>query len=150
MRIGELSKMTGVASSRIRFYEASGLINSVERKANGYRDYAQETTWILEIITCAQAAGFSLGEIRQLLPTNADGWQHEELLSGLKRKVGEIEVLQHRLTLHREKLLMIIHGVESKPEGIDCADNTQLLLSRLREEGVMEAPRDGRHVTSSE
>lgn len=64
MRIGELAKISGLAPSRIRFYEASGLIKSVERKANGYRDYAPDTEWVLEIITGAQAAGFSLDEIR--------------------------------------------------------------------------------------
>lgn len=90
MRIGELAKISGLAPSRIRFYEASGLIRSVERKANGYRDYAPETQWVLEIITGAQAAGFSLEEIRQLMPTNASGWQHDQLLSGLKQRLRKL------------------------------------------------------------
>ncbi|MWW73604.1 MerR family DNA-binding transcriptional regulator, partial [Pseudomonas aeruginosa] len=50
MKIGELAKLTGLATSRIRFYEASGLIRS-QRKANGYRDYAADTVWILELVT---------------------------------------------------------------------------------------------------
>lgn len=58
MKIGELAKLTGLATSRIRFYEASGLIRS-QRKANGYRDYAADTVWILELVTGAQGAGFS-------------------------------------------------------------------------------------------
>ncbi|MNQ44642.1 HTH-type transcriptional regulator CueR [compost metagenome] len=148
MRIGELAKISGLAPSRIRFYEASGLITSVGRKANGYRDYAPDTEWVLEIITGAQAAGFSLEEIRQLLPMNANGWRHEELLSGLKRKVEEIEVLQQRLAHNKAQLLLVIEGVESKPEGMGCVDNTQLLLHRLREEGVAAAPR-GRDIASS-
>ncbi|MCV6285780.1 MerR family DNA-binding transcriptional regulator, partial [Pseudomonas aeruginosa] len=52
MKIGELAKLTGLATSRIRFYEASGLIRS-QRKANGYRDYAADTVWILELVTGA-------------------------------------------------------------------------------------------------
>ncbi|MNH88634.1 HTH-type transcriptional regulator CueR [compost metagenome] len=136
MRIGELAKISGLAPSRIRFYEASGLIKSVERKANGYRDYAPDTQWVLEIITGAQAAGFSLEEIRQLMPMNASGWQHEELLSGLKQKVEEIEVLQQRLAQNKAQLLLVIKGIEGKPEGMACADNAQLLLHRLRDEGV--------------
>ncbi|MBH9003759.1 MerR family DNA-binding transcriptional regulator, partial [Pseudomonas aeruginosa] len=55
MKIGELAKLTGLATSRIRFYEASGLIRS-QRKANGYRDYAADTVWILELVTGAQGA----------------------------------------------------------------------------------------------
>lgn len=134
MRIGELAKRCGLAPSRIRFYEASGLIHSVERKANGYRDYSEDTVWLLEIITGAQSAGFSLEEIRHLLPVNANGWQHGELLSGLKRKVAEIEVLQERLKQSRAQLLLVIDGIESKPEGMHCVDNTQRVLERLREE----------------
>ncbi|MGI0994906.1 MerR family DNA-binding transcriptional regulator, partial [Pseudomonas aeruginosa] len=55
MKIGELAKLTGLATSRIRFYEASGLIRS-QRKANGYRDYAADTVWILELVTGAPRA----------------------------------------------------------------------------------------------
>ncbi|MDO7896033.1 MerR family transcriptional regulator [Pseudomonas citrulli] len=136
MRIGELAKITGLAASRIRFYEASGLIKSVERRANGYRDYAPETEWLLQIITGAQAAGFSLEQIRQLMPMDAQGWQEEALLSGLRQKVEEIEVLQQRLAQNKAQLLLVIKGIEGKPEGLACADNAQLLLHRLREEGA--------------
>ncbi len=134
MRIGELAKITGLAPSRIRFYEASGLIKSVERKANGYRDYSDDAVWILEMITSAQAAGFTLDEIRHLLPASSQGWRHDELLFGLKRKVEEIEVLQQRLAHNKEQLLMVIDSIESKPDGMPCVDNTQRVLGRLREE----------------
>ncbi|MCV4224996.1 MerR family DNA-binding transcriptional regulator, partial [Pseudomonas aeruginosa] len=62
MKIGELAKLTGLATSRIRFYEASGLIRS-QRKANGYRDYAADTVWILELVTGAPRAGVDRGGV---------------------------------------------------------------------------------------
>lgn len=136
MKIGELAKLSGLAPSRIRFYEASGLINSVGRKANGYRDYAPETEWILQIITGAQSAGFSLDEIRQLLPLKAQGWQPDEMLVGLKRKVEEIEILQQRLAQNKAQLLRVIDGIQSKPAGVACADNAQLLINQMREEKI--------------
>ncbi|MCI0913345.1 MerR family transcriptional regulator [Pseudomonas putida] len=139
MRIGELAKISGLNPSRIRFYEARGLISSVERKANGYRDYAPDTEWVLELITGAQAAGFSLQQIRQLMPMNASGWRHDELLSGLKQKVEEITVLEQRLAQNKAQLLLVIKGIEDKPEGMACADNAQMLINRLREEGVGQA-----------
>ncbi|MCQ4327984.1 MerR family transcriptional regulator [Stutzerimonas stutzeri] len=138
MKIGELAKLSGLAASRIRFYESSGLIKSVERKANGYRDYGPEAVWILEIITGAQNAGFSLEEIRNLLPVSADAWRHDELLESLKRKVSEIEVLQKRLEQNKAQLLVVIEGIETKPEGMHCAENTQRLLHRFREDGKEE------------
>ncbi len=122
MKIGELAKLSGLTASRIRFYESSGLIKSVERKANGYRDYGPEAVWILEIITGAQNAGFSLDEIRTLLPVSADAWQHDELLESLKRKVSEIEVLQKRLEQNKAQLLVVIEGIETKPEGLLCSE----------------------------
>lgn len=135
MRIGELAKISGLAPSKIRFYEASGLITSVARKANGYRDYSPDAAWVLELIMGAQGAGFSLEEIRQLLPVNAKGWQHDELLGGLRRKVEEIEQLQERLARNKSQLLKAIAGIEGKPEGVGCTDNAQQLVQRLREEG---------------
>ncbi|WP_313514505.1 MerR family transcriptional regulator [Pseudomonas sp.] len=134
MKIGELAKLSGLAASRIRFYESSGLIRSVERKANGYRDYGPEALWILQLITGAQSAGFSLEEIRNLLPACTDAWRHDELLQSLKRKVTEIEALQQRLEQNKAQLLVVIEGIETKPEDMPCAENTQRLLNRFRED----------------
>lgn len=99
-----------------------------------------DTKWVLEVITAAQAAGFSLEEIRQLMPMNASGWQHDELLSGLKQKVEEIAVLQQRLAHNKAQLLLVIQGIEGKPESMACAENAQMLINRLREEGIGKAP----------
>lgn len=134
MKIGELAKLTGLAPSRIRFYEASGLIHAVERKANGYRDYDADAVWVLEMITSAQAAGFTLEQIRHLMPVNANVWRHDELLDGLKRKVEEIEVLQQQLARNKAQLLLVIDGIQGKPDGMACADNTQRVLNQLRED----------------
>lgn len=133
MKIGELAKRSGLAASRIRFYESSGLLDAVERTGNGYRSYGPDTLWLLEIITGAQRAGFSLEEIRSLLPLPGGGWKHEELLAGLRRKVAEIEVLQERLAHNKAQLLVAIEGIETHPDGRDCTENAQQVLERLRE-----------------
>jgi DNA-binding transcriptional MerR regulator len=132
MRIGELAKRSGLAASRIRFYEASGLIKAVERTSNGYRDYAPEAEWILELIAGAQAAGFSLEEIRQLLPVAQDKREHGTLLDGLKRKVAEIETLQKRLEQNKAQLLVAIGSIENGPAGLSCEDRTKWVLDQVR------------------
>jgi DNA-binding transcriptional MerR regulator len=133
MKIGELSRRTGIAPSRIRFYEKSGLLSSVERQDNGYRQYGPEALWMLEIITSAQSAGFSLEEIRSLLPDDQATWQHEALLQSLQRKVAEIELLQQRLAHNRAQLLLAISSMQSRPEEIPCAERPKWLLQRLRQ-----------------
>lgn len=141
MRIGELAKLTGLTASRIRFYESAGLLPSVARQANGYRDYAPETASLLEIIDSAQRAGFSLEQIRHLLPLGDGSWDHDELLVALKAKVAEIEVLQQRLKQNKAQLRLAIDSLENRPKGIDCADNRMRVLGRLRGKGVVASRR---------
>lgn len=136
MRIGELAKVTGLAASRIRFYEASGLFRA-KRRANGYRDYDPEATVVLEIISSAQSVGFSLEQIRDLLPLNSETWRHDRLLDALQRKVADIEALQKRLKRSRALLLTAIETMENRPPGLTCADNTKRVLTGLRKKGLM-------------
>ncbi|BAN49644.1 MerR family transcriptional regulator [Metapseudomonas resinovorans] len=134
MKIGELARRSGLTASRIRFYEASGLI-SAQRLGNGYRDYDEQTLHRLEIITCGQQAGFSLEEMRGLMPdANPSADRHSLLLESLQRKVAEIDAMQQRLANNRAQLLAIIAGIEGKPEGMGCEENAQRVLAGLREE----------------
>ncbi|MFT0518502.1 MerR family transcriptional regulator [Pseudomonas faucium] len=128
MKIGELARRTGLTASRIRFYEASGLIEA-RRLGNGYRDYPEQTVRSLEIIACGQQAGFSLEEMRKLTGAAAVGAErHGLLLASLKRKVAEIEAMQQRLAHNRAQLLAVIAGMEGKPEGMDCEQNAERLI----------------------
>lgn len=146
MKIGELAKHSGLAPSRIRFYESSGLIRGVERKDNGYREYGPEALWTLDIITSAQRAGFSLDEIRNLLPNDQARWQHEALLASLERKVTEIELLQQRLAQNKAQLLVAIDSVKNRPDALACTDRAQWVLEKLKAStgaAPTEPPNDG-------
>lgn len=134
MKIGELAKRTGLAPSRIRFYEKSGLLPTVERRENGYRLYGPEALWMLEIIAIAQSVGFSLDEIRRLLPDSQAKWQHNALLESLQRKVAEIEMLQLRLVHSKEQLIRVIERVKTRPGDLRCADRPTWVLDQLRED----------------
>ena len=136
MKIGELAVRSGLTASRIRFYEKSGLLSAVEREDNGYRQYGHEALWMLELIASAQSVGFSLDEIRSLLPDSEATWQHDALLESLQRKVGEIELLQKRLADNKAKLLLVIESVKTRPDEINCADRPRWVLNRLRADGA--------------
>lgn len=138
MKIGELARRSGLAASRIRFYEASGLI-SAQRLGNGYRDYPEQAVHTLEIVTCGQQAGFSLEEMRNLMPDPAQPDNHERLLESLQRKVAEIDAMQQRLAQNRARLLDIIAGIEGKPEGMGCEENAQRMLAGWKERGEAKA-----------
>jgi DNA-binding transcriptional MerR regulator len=131
MKIGELASRTGLAASRIRFYEASGLIQA-QRQPNGYREYPPQTVGLIEIITSAQRAGFALEEVRNLLPApNLKGWKHDELLASLRAKVTQIDAMRKRLRQNKTQLLLIIDQIENKPQGLQCDDNVARVIASL-------------------
>lgn len=131
MKIGELARRTGLAASAIRFYEAQGLLKGVKRLANGYRDYPPESATLLSILNGAQRAGFTLDEIRQLLPQDLRHWQHAELIAALQQKVAEIAALQQRLEHNRQHLQQLISLINERPDDIDCQDNAARVLASM-------------------
>ena len=141
MRIGELASRSGLSTSRIRFYEAEGLLNAVSRRANGYREYPADALMILGIIVGAQRTGFSLDEIRQILPADLSNWRRGELMGALRRKIADIERMQKRLGQSKRQLYALIRKIEGKPDGTGCADNTKRLLKEFVPSGSPPASR---------
>ncbi len=131
MKIGQLAERTGFSPSRIRFYEKVGLLRAVDRRPNGYRTYPPEAATILNVIATAQSAGFSLEEIRVLLPSKLEQWNHDALLGTLRRRVADIASLEARLGKSRAQLVSVIKEIEDRPDDIDCATNARRVLSRL-------------------
>lgn len=132
MKIGELAERTGLAPSRIRFYERIGLLKAVERQGNGYRSYPAEAVLVLKLITTGQRAGFSLDELRTLLPSDLATWEHGVLLDTLRRKVQDIEALQAQLAQSKAHLVELMAQIEAKPQDMDCAANARRVLSDMR------------------
>ena len=128
MKIGELAKRTGLAASAIRFYESKGLLKSVERLSNGYRDYPPEAATILGIIVNAQQTGFTLDEIKGVLPADPAGWRHDDLMATLLRKLADIDAMQQRLARNKAHLLSLIDLIESRPDGMACEDNAARVM----------------------
>jgi len=135
MMIGELAARSGLAPSQIRFYEASGLLPATKRRNNGYREFNPRILQVLEVIRGAQEAGFTLDEIRPLLPTNPEmtNWNRDKMLESLRGKVCEIETLLKRLTKNKAQVLAIIDLVENKPAEVDCVANSQRAAAILRQ-----------------
>ncbi len=65
--IGALAKRAGVAIDTVRYYERSGLLSPKARLASGYRRYGMVELSRLRFIRRAQALGFTLKEVRELL-----------------------------------------------------------------------------------
>ena len=71
MSIGELSKLSGVKITTIRYYEQVGLISKPERSAGGRRMYREEDLQRLIFIRHSRQLGFSPDAIRSLIELQA-------------------------------------------------------------------------------
>jgi len=67
VQIGKVASQTGINIDAIHFYERGGLPAKPARSEGGYRLYHQQDIQHLKFIRRAQALGFSLQEIRELL-----------------------------------------------------------------------------------
>lgn len=92
MRIGELAKRLGVATSKLRFLEAHGLIRPARRLPSGYRDYDESVVETLQIILQAQSFGFTLEEIsRSFVETRQHGLRCDYIIKLLNGKLQELD-----------------------------------------------------------
>ena len=106
MPIGEVAERAGMSASRIRFYEARGLLPEPERAA-GKRRYGEEVIRRLAIIDAAQRVGFTLEEIRDLLGSR-DEPAHERLRQLALLKLPELDDLIARATSVRRALKICV------------------------------------------
>jgi DNA-binding transcriptional MerR regulator len=102
MAIGEVAERAGMSTSRIRYYEARGLLPEPERAA-GKRRYGEEVFRRLAIIDAAQRVGFTLEEIRDLLGSR-DELAHERLRQLALLKLPQLDDLIARASSVRRVL----------------------------------------------
>lgn len=67
MTIGELARAANVPTSTVRFYERRGLLKPDARTPSNYRTYSARAAERLKFIRAAQATGFSLKDIKEML-----------------------------------------------------------------------------------
>ncbi len=72
LRIGTLAARTGVSVDALRYYERRGLLRPTGRRASGYREYPPEAAALVRFIKRAQALGFTLAEVEELVRLRDD------------------------------------------------------------------------------
>jgi DNA-binding transcriptional MerR regulator len=64
---GDLARVAGVNVETLRYYERRGILRAPARTESGHRRYDAESVALLRLVRRAQALGFSLAEVRDLL-----------------------------------------------------------------------------------
>jgi MerR family mercuric resistance operon transcriptional regulator len=105
LQIGAVASRSGLTVDTVRFYEKQGLVAKPPRSTGGFRLYKESAIERLGFISRAQALGFSLGEIRELLFLRDAGGQacshvHDLLqqkLAAVQTKISELRKLERQL-----------------------------------------------------
>lgn len=93
MSIGEVARSVGLASSTLRYYEQENLLAPTMRNGAGYRFYDAQAVDRLRSIRTAQAAGFTLDDIRSLLALEPEDGKvcEDEVQPIIERRIAEID-----------------------------------------------------------
>ncbi|MEW2575956.1 MerR family transcriptional regulator [Streptomyces syringium] len=107
MRIGELSRRTGVSPRLLRYYEGQGLLVS-ERDSNDYRRYGPDAVERVTRVRELLAGGLTTEAIRDLLPCTQGGpglLACEHSVQVLDGQLSRVDEQMAELARKREALL---------------------------------------------
>lgn len=106
--IGEISRMTGIAISALRYYDKEGLFPDMGRSSGGIRVFSDAEIGTIKIIECLKASGMSIKDIKQL-----QDWCQEGDSSLQKRRDMFYERLE-ALTKQMEELQKTMNTIKFK------------------------------------
>lgn len=103
---GKLAGRSGVNIATIRYYENRGLLPQTSRTQSGYRIYDGDALRRLQFIRQAQALGFTLEEIGELLSlrmqpgtTCADiRMRAKEKIAAIEHRIRDLQQIRNALT----------------------------------------------------
>jgi DNA-binding transcriptional MerR regulator len=117
--IGTLAKRAGVGIDTVRYYERNGLLSPRTRLASGYRRYGELELSRLRFIRRAQALGFTLKEIQDLLAISAQK-DVKRVKRAAQTKLADVEERIAALERVRDGLSTLIAACPGHGRAADC------------------------------
>ena len=139
MTIGRLAERSAIHVETIRYYQRLGLVPIPKRPYASVRRYAEDAVARLRFIKRAQALGFSLEEVKQLLALSIGAHcvetrtlaEHKRRL--VEKKIGDLRAI-------RRSLDKLIRACESGGDGVGCPVIECLSGDMLPERQTRETP----------
>lgn len=121
LRIGQVAAGASVNVQTVRYYERMGMLAVPRRTAGGYRQYDAEAVRRIRFIKHAQALGFSLKEVRDLLALRV---RHGAACGAIERKTRDkIELIDDKLrelTRLRRTMEGLVASCEARKTTAEC------------------------------
>lgn len=104
LSIRDASRLTGLPSSTLRYYETIGIVRPVQRgETSKHRAYSQSDIDMLDTIACLNATGMKLDDMKTYISNvssgNVDPYEQVALL---KAQQGRLEMEERHIKLRKE------------------------------------------------
>jgi DNA-binding transcriptional MerR regulator len=146
LRIGEVARESGVGVETLRFYERRGLLGRPRRTGANYRVYDEAVLERLAFIKRAQAVGFSLNEVTEILAeSEGGGLPCRHVREMARRKLEELDRRLAELQRYRRELQSTLREWDERgeEEGRVCGliEHSTLQAPAAAHEGLRRARR---------
>lgn len=116
MNISQLAKENRISTDTVRYYEKQGLLDAPPRQDNGYRVYTNAHVETVRFVRGAQSLGFTLAEIRAILPQLAAGqFGRTEIEQQLQAKMAQIDSHLRQLQRLKKELTATFASLRCSP-----------------------------------
>ncbi|MBQ6738379.1 MAG: MerR family transcriptional regulator [Synergistaceae bacterium] len=140
--IKDISELTGLPASTLRYYDKQGLLPGLKRNENNIRIFTDEDYGFLRIIECLKKSGLSIKDIKKFIDLYDKGD------SGIKER-QQIFVKRRKILLNELKNLQeILSIIDYKCWYYEkaCREGTESGLKNLKNSDIPEKFRKAREL----
>jgi len=133
LKIGQLAARSGITARNLRFYADAGVFGDLPRSPKGYRLFPAEAVQWVRILRAAQAAGFSLDEVQELLRAlRQDSAPCEHVREALGGKLQALETKLTEIKLLVDILRITLGTPDGQSSELGCNLMETLLVESAR------------------
>ncbi len=133
LKIGQLASRSGITARNLRFYADAGVFGDLPRSPKGYRLFPVEAIHWVRILRAAQAAGFSLEEVQELLRAlRQDSAPCEHVREALGGKLQALEIKLAEIKLLVDILRITLGTPDGQSSELGCNLMETLLAEAAR------------------
>ncbi len=142
LKIGEVSRQSGISIEALRFYEKNGLLDRPSRTFSGYRMYGSDALERLAFIRRAQVLGFTLDEIKHIIVEKRAGQSPcAEVREIARLRLHELDERMKEMRRYRKELAQTLDQWDraGEKEGLICG-----LIEETKIDRAIEKKQPGR------
>jgi len=133
LKIGQLAVRSGITARNLRFYADAGVFGDLPRSPKGYRLFPVEAVHWVRILRAAQAAGFSLEEVQELLRSlRQDSAPCDHVREALGTKLEALETKLKEIGLLVDILRITLGTPDGQSSELGCNLMETLLSEAIR------------------